>query len=611
MTFEQLERTFRTNVETFSSRGQLFFDVDALNDLSLNEEYTRVKLSRRLSRYLEVQSRGHWLPLCSPVDPVKEAEAVFESCLTTTDIDEVDTFIVIGFEAGYLLEAVAGRCRPRSRVIVWEPFSKHLKAGFATRPIDLDKHFSLEVYLGPDARGIASLIASSIDPFTIRGLRILCNPRVATLYRTEAAEFSAELRARTSAQQLMLGTTIRHGETFFRNFLANIPFLLNTIKLDELGGQIRGRDCLLVSAGPSLEKQLDKIHAIQRRMPILCVGPAWKTLRAVGIRPDLVFSIDPFRDNFTHFEGLESEGEILVSDLANNHDVVNSFRGTISFFHTNIETGNFAKKLGFETPFLNCGGSVAHTAFSFCTRYTAKSVILVGQDLAYTGGISHATGHTGRSFLDHDRKKNPERFLEVTAYGGEGRVWTNIQMDAYRVWFESQVNVTSVVNSTEGGARINGFPEESLGAVLERVSSLCFELTVEAQLSLSNGSGLGKRLTRIRRELWTLKEHFGKMHTVMSKLIAGASASDATALERDYNELALNIPKHSASTERLLEAFSIDERFRTKRRLAVYEGQKTEHYQTNAALHQRLVASCDRAIQVLGLLQNRLNGSSS
>jgi hypothetical protein len=434
---------------------------------------------------------------------------------------------------------------------------------------------------------------------------------VAALYQTEAAEFSAELRARTSAQHLMLGTTIRHGETFFRNFLANIPFLLNTIKLDELGGQIRARDCLLVSAGPSLEKQLDKIHEVQRRMPILCVGPAWKTLRAAGIRPDFVFSIDPFRDNFSHFEGLESKGEILVSDLANNHDVVNTFKGIISFFHTNIETGNFAKKLGFETPFLSCGGSVAHTAFSFCSLYEAKSIILVGQDLAYTGGISHATGHTGRSFLDHDIKKHPERFLEVTAYGGEGRVWTNIQMDAYRVWFESQVNVASIVNSTEGGAKINGFPEESLEAALERVGSLSFEVTVKAQLRLSSGRGLGQRLARMRRELWTLKEHFGKLHTVMSKLVDSPSASDATALERGYNELALNIPKHSAATERLLEAFSIDERFRTKRRLAVYDGQKTEHYQTNAALHQRLVASCDRAMQVVGLLQNQLDGSSS
>lgn len=594
-----------------SSRARLYFNCSSLNELPLREGCVRVQWSRRLSEYLEVKSGEHWLPLCSAVDPVKEAQAIFESGLKLEDIDDVDTFIIIGFEAGYLLETVAGRCRPKSRIILWEPFSEHLKAGLSTRLINLNEHVNLEIYLGLNASGIALLIASSIDPFTIRGLRILCNPRVAGLYQAEAAEFSAELRARTSAQHLMLGTTIRHGETFFRNFLANIPFLLNTIKLDELGKSIKARDCLLVSAGPSLEGQLSKIRGLQRRMPILCVGPAWKTLRAAGIKPDFVFSIDPFRDNFTHFEGLESDGEILISDLANNHDVVNTFKGIICFFHTNMETGNFAKKLGLDTPFLNCGGSVAHTAFSFCSHYAAKSIVMVGQDLAYTGGISHATGHTGRSFLDEDIKRHPERFLEVRAYGGVGKVWTNIQMDAYRVWFETQANCISLVNATEGGARINGVPEESLDEVLQRVDSQCFELSGEANHRLSSGSSLVKRLGRIERELKTLKEHFSKSHAVMVKLVTCKNVSDATAMEKSYNELALNMPKHSAATERFLEAFSIDERFRTKRRLSVYEGQKAEHYQTNATLHQRLAASCDRAIQVLVILQGKLSGSSS
>jgi hypothetical protein len=209
-------------------------------------------------------------------------------------------------------------------------------------------------------------------------------------------------------------------------------------------------------------------------------------------------------------------------------------------------------------------------------------------------------------------KEHPERFMEVVGYGGIGKVWTNIQMDAYRVWFENQTDHISVVNATEGGARINGITEKGFDDAIRGCDRLGFEINLgDSKHRLPAGSSLAKKLLRIERELRELKNHFEMSLAVMSKLIAASNLEDKNLLERKYNDLALNIPKHSSETERFLEAFSIDERFRTKRRLSVYDGQRFEHYQTNAALHQKLVASCGRAIQVLSQLRRKLNGSPS
>ena len=337
MSPDQLESNFRANLDSLISWARLFFDSAQIEKESFVCDEARVLPSRRSGIHLDLKTtNGLWLSTCSPVDPAQEAASIFESEIPTADVNNIDHFIIIGFEAGYLLETVSKKCRLGSKIILWEPSSRNLRAGLSSRLIEFVDEVQIEIYLGADSRAVASMIASLIDPLSLRGLRILCNQRLVPLYGDAVATFSSELRSRTSAQQLMLGTTIRHGETFFRNFLANIPFLTSSIRLDEIGRLIEHKDCLLISAGPSIETQLSKVSILQRKMPLLCVGPVWKTLRASGIRPDLVFSIDPFRDNYTHFDGLDSDGEILVSDLANNHDVVSSFKGSISFFHTNM-----------------------------------------------------------------------------------------------------------------------------------------------------------------------------------------------------------------------------------------------------------------------------------
>ena len=596
-----MSELFKQNIDALRSTGKLYFSpVDLqLTDMSS----VRAAVTRRGRVYIEViDASGQWIALNSPVDPVNEAERLFDSSVSQCDIGTVDTFVIIGFEAGYLFESVLRKCVGRCKILIWEPSADSIRIGLSSRPLDIPDHADVDVslFLGADTRGIAASIAGTINPLSIRGLRILCNPRVAAFHRDMVEAFSTELRARTSSQRLLIGTTLRHNETFFRNFLLNIPFLNSSADIELIGSQVRGKDCILVSAGPSLEKHLDELRQVQGSLPILCVGPAWKTLRAASIRPDLVFSIDPFPDNFTHFDGLQSEGEVLVSDLSNNHDVVKSFQGAICFFHTNIEKGQFAKQLGFATRFLSCGGSVAHTAFDFCTQYSVRTLILIGQDLAYTGGVSHARGHTGRTTLESDFEKHPDRFVSVTGYGGVGQVQTNLQMDAYRLWFENQPMLERVINATEGGARILGIREMAFRDALNCSEQSKFQLQpICSSQSHHNVDKLKRAYASMKRDLLRLKDHFSEAHRIMLQLSEATDPKLVTMLEGKYNSLAKKLPKHSTLSERLLEEFSVDERFRTTRRLTIYKDSKREHYITNTALHERLVNSCDRALQAL------------
>ena len=107
-------------------------------------------------------------------------------------------------------------------------------------------------------------------------------------------------------------------------------------------------------------------------------------------------------------------------------------------------------------PGLVTGGSVANSAYSLGVYMGAKTILLVGQDLAMTGNRTHADG-TFQEKMDEIDVQNGE-YLQVDAVGG-GKVWTRDDFDRYRKWFEDCAKGWShitMVDATEGGALIHG-----------------------------------------------------------------------------------------------------------------------------------------------------------
>lgn len=104
------------------------------------------------------------------------------------------------------------------------------------------------------------------------------------------------------------------------------------------------------------------------------------------------------------------------------------------------------------------GGSVANYAFSLAIKLGFKTIILVGQDLAFTGG----RGHTRDAYDDEDKNRRDAAevgsICEVEAIDG-GMVKTESRMRSYLKWFENSIaahNDIEVIDATEGGALIHG-----------------------------------------------------------------------------------------------------------------------------------------------------------
>lgn len=239
-----------------------------------------------------------------------------------------------------------------------------------------------------------------------------------------------------------------------RDFACQYAFnqLIKEIKEKEISEQI---PAIIVSAGPSLDKNVDMLKKAIGKAFIVAVDTSVKTLLNHKIIPDIVVTVDFKKDIILFMHSQFPDIPLLVCDQS-NPDVFKVSKGKRFYFRTaDSYIGEIYKEYrGEELDVTETGGSVANDAFSMAIMLGFRKIILVGQDLAYTGMKKHASDAYGKGEeLDSNRK-----YYEVEDING-GKVLTECNMDNYRKWFEDKIllyDFIDVIDATEGGAKING-----------------------------------------------------------------------------------------------------------------------------------------------------------
>jgi len=550
-----------------------------------------------------------------PYQTQEKARQILTESLAESN-PQADTLICLGSSFVTLIQVLLESPTEKIKsVIVIEPEPFVLRA--AIKYLDFTGVLSdtrLKFLVNHDAAVCADSLASEIHPMQSLGWSIALNPDSYQFYKSFLYDFRARLESVSNNVRLNLLTSIRHADRFLINSFRNYSSHGHCPDVRIFRDLARGLPAVLVAAGPSLEKQIPKLKRLRDRLLMVCVGPAWKTLRMHGIVPHFVVSIDPFDPNYTHFEGLEARGEWLISDLANSCEVVNTFQGPIAFCVSNEQQKTIFEALrDRELTILETGGSVAHTAMWFCRLLGADPIVLIGQDLAYTGGISHAHGHTGRSSLETEKALNPEAFRTVEAFGGDGLVTTNKQMDVYRLYYERLPTKADLINATEGGAKIAGVREGCFDeAIASHLDSDSYSDLYSHFLSSMDRLDQSSRLTssenerdyRARRELWEAlkrtRNQAKKCVALMEMILDAADKGrPSERLKERYNLAIRKMTEMPPSADFLLSALLTNEVFVSQRNFNLFSGNERKHLETNYSLQSRIVSASNRALELI------------
>lgn len=267
-----------------------------------------------------------------------------------------------------------------------------------------------------------------------------------------------------SIDDLLIGT---------RQNIENLPEMLKNYCYHDL---IKKRHklvdtAIIVSTGPSLDKQLETLKKFAPYVSIISVDASYPILARNGIKPDYVTSIERMIPTSTFFEkeypDVDEDIHFVISSVTHTQSVKNILpRRLVLTMKPQHEEKMFGlRKYGY----LGVGHSCANMAYQLAYVLGHKNIVFIGQDLAFgKDGASHAKGHT---------IAQPDENLYITAYGGEGEVRTTYVWTLFKNQFENDIeqskleNITSY-NCTEGGARIEGTIERPF---LEVMKELCVD----------------------------------------------------------------------------------------------------------------------------------------
>lgn len=275
-------------------------------------------------------------------------------------------------------------------------------------------------------------------------------------------DYYREMRKRIRDYVSLLVVETASGKNLNRfiheNILANLPRIIEDPGVSTMAGVFINRPAVIVAAGPSLNKNIGLLVRAKKKSVIICVGTALKAMLREGSNPDLVVTLDPMDANYRLFAGLDHTESFLCYEPQTEQRIPPLFTGRRFVFNSfgnplQVWLSNLYGSKGYVEP----GGSVAIAAFGIACLLGCNPIVFVGQDLAFTGGFSHAAGTVYEGQRIEPLEGRPD-YLEVPAVDG-GKVWTSRAMHGFLVRFEelfAQHRDRLIIDATEGGALKRG-----------------------------------------------------------------------------------------------------------------------------------------------------------
>jgi len=507
------------------------------------------------------------IPLHSKKNPQQEAMQEFNKLKP-----DADTIIVLtGLGLGYMLKrlVVSSGCK----IIVFEPDLNILK--FTLQAVDFSDELAggrVFIVNTPDE---AVKMLEGIYQYQNK-LISLNLPSAKLFYAEEIKNLRLELSKINAVLQSNYTTLFKLSYKWFicglRKFKAN--------KIDYSTHILENKFCnktaLIVSAGPSLDKNIEIIKNNREKFIIFCVNVAYKKLVAGGITPDFTVYIDAGNLVFT-ISDYDHAKTNIINHISSNFKVFEEIKPNkfFTFYCKNDLLSRWiAKVAGFSLEEYKTKGSVAHLAALSAYNMGCNPIILTGQDLAYTDGKIYSSGSVWGDLCSVDEKIN----VTETEYQGNKRLEKKInalkETDLIKVkgqngeilltspdyagfikhfeeFAEEKKGHIKLINASTGGAEIKGFENKTL----EEISSGLSPLELNINQTINNIVATDKDFVlehqdRIRAELENFRNDVEKLIPVCENGI-----KYSRMLFHELQKRPVNTVKSSKTANSILNTF--------------------------------------------------------
>lgn len=438
--------------------------VELINNIKSNEN-CNIEVSKDNKLVLRIEKDNKLRYIGSKYSVQRDIENFINSI--GNDINEETVFIIFGFGAGEHIKYLYSKIIDKNKIFIVEPSAEVIK-----QILNIDDCMKIlnddRIALCFMDDGIRKKLKDFIKKHTLDNVKVVAFSNYNVIFENEYNILMNEFKNVKKAEKIENNTLNTFSSLFFNNYIKNIFALDEFYTVNFLKNKFEGKPAVIVSAGPSLNKNIHLLKEVQDKF-IIITGP--RTLGILiknGITPDFLCEVDPQEEVYDFVKDYIDLNIPLVFMDSASSKLVKEQKG-LKIIAANQGMEKYLEEmLGVEVDSLIQGGSVAHFCMGLAVYMGCSTVIFIGQDLAYTNEKFQAEGTYAGEEIDGlkyryennkeewDKDKNYSLYVK-DIYGNKVR--TSSILNTYREEFEDLIeslNEIKFINSTEGGADIKG-----------------------------------------------------------------------------------------------------------------------------------------------------------
>ena len=287
------------------------------------------------------------------------------------------------------------------------------------------------------------------------------------------------------------------------NMLDNIQEILLNPGVNLLQESMQNRPAVVVSTGPSLNKNKHLLKELESKALIVCPDTSLKVLLDMGVKPHLVTSLERTPGTIRLISGFSKdqlEDVYLAACPVILNEAYEAYPGPRVIVYRDFDHFRW---LGIERGILEIKKSSGNMAFKVAEALGCNPIILIGQDLAFgDDGKTHAAGTARGEGGDNMEVFRERGTLEVMGNNGKPVLTSTTWYEFLKVY---ELDVAgykgTCINSTEGGAFIQGTQVMPFRESIDRYIHETFDplAIIHERLRLFSPGDVKQDLAKVRK----------------------------------------------------------------------------------------------------------------
>jgi len=323
------------------------------------------------------------------------------------EVLSIRKFIFLGVGLGLHIPLIDAKICAENYLVIEDNFELFRLSLFITPYCDIAKyakfHFSIAEYENDFTTTMNIFLAT--NPFYNRHIKFMH-------FATHSTHKIKKIQSSILTQTFIVfpyGIQLRK-LLFPLNYINEYKMLNLKEKFDD--ACFEKRPLLLLTAGPSLSKNIEWLKENHQKFLIVAVSATLKTLYKHNIVPDIVTHLDGFKTSLLHLEGFP------VGEFIQNCSVILGDFASIELHNLFCKEQIYRVSdreeyfQGFTHPITPCVGSFSFLA---ALQFHAKEIYLLGLDLALDPetGVTHSSFHNYQGTVDTSASKEFEASMSL------------------------------------------------------------------------------------------------------------------------------------------------------------------------------------------------------